>query len=230
MKIIERKQWGGPEQPIGGLMPGPATSVTVHHPWPHKAPAGASVTQEMKEVLAIHEFHRDGNGWIGIGYNFIITQNGNIYEGRGWGRIGAHAGTMEGNRTSIGIAFLIDGYKQVPTTEARNAFDRLRADGIRQGHLTEGHRIKLHRDWKATDCPGPVLARWALGEAAAEPTARMLSYGMRGDDVKALQKRLGVRPESGFFGRVTEAAVRNFQRKHGLAVDGVVGPMTRAKL
>ena len=226
MTAIPRAAWGGPLT-IGGNMPGPATSVTVHHPYPHALPAGATINQEAAEVLAIHKFHRDGNGWAGIGYNFVITQNGNIYEGRGWGRIGAHAGTTEGNRTSIGVAFLLDGYKSEPTPAAADAFRQLRAHGIEEGWLAAGHAVKLHRDWKPTDCPGPVLARWALSLAAS---VRVLRHGMRGEDVKAVQRRLGVQPVSGYFGRVTQAAVRNFQRKHGLAVDGIVGPRTRAKL
>jgi N-acetylmuramoyl-L-alanine amidase len=48
--------------------------------------------------------------------------------------------------------------------------------------------------------------------------------------VKAIQKRLGVQPVSGYFGEVTHAAVKNFQRKSGIRADGIVGPKTRAKL
>jgi N-acetylmuramoyl-L-alanine amidase len=231
MNIIERGQWGGPLEPIGGIMAGQATSVTVHHPYPHAAPAGATLNTEMKEILAIHRYHltqktASGIPWAGIGYNWVITQNGNIYEGRGWGRVGAHAGTPEGNRTSIGVAFLLDGYKHEPTPAAAAAFAELRAHGVEEGWLAAGHALRLHRDWKRTDCPGPVLARWALELAAS---VRVLRHGMRGEDVKAVQRRLGVQPVTGYFGRVTQAAVRNFQRKHGLPVDGVVGPMTRSR-
>ncbi|HTY97201.1 MAG TPA: peptidoglycan-binding protein, partial [Solirubrobacteraceae bacterium] len=45
------------------------------------------------------------------------------------------------------------------------------------------------------------------------------------DDVKALQLALHVSPD-GEFGPETEAAVRRLQARHGLTVDGVVGPST----
>ncbi|MGG2027229.1 peptidoglycan-binding domain-containing protein [Gottfriedia sp. S16(2024)] len=34
----------------------------------------------------------------------------------------------------------------------------------------------------------------------------------------------------GIFGPITDRAVRNFQKKNGLTVDGKVGPKTWAKL
>ncbi len=61
-----------------------------------------------------------------------------------------------------------------------------------------------------------------------------LRRGSRGDAVRELQQALnarGARLEvDGDFGPRTEAAVRDFQRRTGAAVDGVVGPQTLSKL
>ena len=58
---------------------------------------------------------------------------------------------------------------------------------------------------------------------------RLLKSRMRGKDVKLLQKILGVR-RTGYFGWRTKKAVRRFQKKHRLQVDGIVGPKTGKKL
>ncbi|PJW20219.1 glycoside hydrolase, partial [Geobacillus thermodenitrificans] len=68
------------------------------------------------------------------------------------------------------------------------------------------------------------------------PTARTLSVGMRGDDVKVLQQRLKQLgyfkyPEiTGYFGTVTEAAVKQFQQANGLKVTGKADAVTIERL
>ena len=55
-------------------------------------------------------------------------------------------------------------------------------------------------------------------------------YGSRGDDVKTLQTMLnnnGYKLDvDGIFGNNTQSAVRDYQQKNGLAVDGIVGTNT----
>jgi sortase A len=58
---------------------------------------------------------------------------------------------------------------------------------------------------------------------------RNLAEGMTGDDVKELQRLLGL-PQTGTFGPETTAAVTEFQRTHDLPVVGRVGSQTKAAL
>src|SRR3989344_3918714 len=86
-----------------------------------------------------------------------------------------------------------------------------------------------------------------LREAAKEvkseikETRKLLSLqlrrGMSGEEVEALQEILSqdssIYPEgliTGFFGPLTENAVRKFQRKYGIDSIGQVGPLTRVRL
>lgn len=49
-----------------------------------------------------------------------------------------------------------------------------------------------------------------------------LKLGSRGEEVKVLQQKLSITAD-GIFGKNTDAAVRCFQKEHGLTVDGIVG-------
>jgi tetratricopeptide (TPR) repeat protein len=68
-----------------------------------------------------------------------------------------------------------------------------------------------------------------LSPVSAPAETVPLRPGQSGDFVKRVQTALGVKAD-GNFGPATERAVKNFQQKHGLRVDGVVGSTTLAKL
>ena len=66
---------------------------------------------------------------------------------------------------------------------------------------------------------------------------RMLKKGMKGGDVKALQRMLfmdgysiGTAGDDGDFGSCTEKAVMNYQTDHKLDVDGIAGKQTFSEL
>jgi peptidoglycan hydrolase-like protein with peptidoglycan-binding domain len=61
---------------------------------------------------------------------------------------------------------------------------------------------------------------------AAASSSKSLSLGSTGSAVKQLQRKLRVRPVSGYFGDETRGAVKRFQKHHGLKADGVAGPAT----
>ena len=56
-----------------------------------------------------------------------------------------------------------------------------------------------------------------------------IKFGSSGEYVKIAQRKLGVHVD-GKFGKITESAVIDFQRVHGLAADGIVGPLTWTEL
>lgn len=75
-------------------------------------------------------------------------------------------------------------------------------------------------------------------EPTPEPTPQyvMLTEGMNDASVPALQQRLmdlyymGADETTDYYGPQTAQAIKYFQRKHGLAVDGAAGPETQALL
>lgn len=67
------------------------------------------------------------------------------------------------------------------------------------------------------------------GASGSGQGGKFIAKGSSGAPVRAVQKHLGLQ-QTGSFAFDTEAAVQNFQRAHGLAVDGVVGAQTAQAL
>jgi peptidoglycan hydrolase-like protein with peptidoglycan-binding domain len=80
----------------------------------------------------------------------------------------------------------------------------------------------------------PVKTYASNGSVTSLNITRMFALGSYGDDVKLLQNalnNLGYKLNvDGSFGKLTVAAVKNYQEKNGLRADGVVGPITVASL
>ena len=170
-------------------------------------------------VLGIAKYHRDYNGWSDIGYNFLVDQYGQIFEGRAGGIDKAIVGaqTQGFNSVSTGVASL-GTFTAVPLAVAgiealgRIIGWKLALHGVpAQGAVTVTslggasnrwaagtpvtlQRVSGHRDGGATTCPGDGLyaqlpAIRARAAGAAGPTA--------GVTVRALNtKLLGVRTAS----------------------------------
>jgi hypothetical protein len=73
------------------------------------------------------------------------------------------------------------------------------------------------------------------GQAQGHIFLTFLRVGSRGDEVVALQQKLAglgllSSAATGYFGALTQAAVRAFQSAHGISPVGYVGPATRAAL
>jgi peptidoglycan hydrolase-like protein with peptidoglycan-binding domain len=88
-----------------------------------------------------------------------------------------------------------------------------------------------------TSSLGIAALLWSLSCFAtlAPPATAMMRNGDSGVEVTRLQQdlaRLGYfnTNATGYFGSITQSAVEQFQRANGLAVDGIVGPVTEAAL
>jgi N-acetyl-anhydromuramyl-L-alanine amidase AmpD len=113
----------------------------------------------------VHNYHRDGRGWAGIGYNYWIGFDGKIYEGRGL-NIGAHAGA-KWNPISLGIGYQGDFSKQKMTDEQLKSGILLNYQLAKKYGLTIND-IVGHKDVSATDCPGNHFRMKELREGVAK--------------------------------------------------------------
>jgi peptidoglycan hydrolase-like protein with peptidoglycan-binding domain len=70
-----------------------------------------------------------------------------------------------------------------------------------------------------------IGAALLLAAAAPADAADVLKKGSRGPRVAKIQDWLGQKSD-GIYGKDTKAAVKRWQRRHGLTADGIVGPAT----
>jgi hypothetical protein len=118
-------------------------------------------------MRSIYNYHRITCGWGDIGYNYLIDQYGNIYEGKLGGdeAKGYHAGSANAN--SIGISLIGDFTNVLPTQAAQDALVRLIAEKASLFDFTPNYLSTVygHRDVAATGCPGnafyPLLSNTA---------------------------------------------------------------------
>jgi uncharacterized protein with LGFP repeats len=179
--MVAREQWdpGGQCKPRSSPGYGEVKAALVHHTVTsnlYVADDGPSM------VLAICRYHRNGNGWTDIGYNFLVDRYGTIYEGRAGGIdravVGAQAQGF--NASTTGISNLGTFTSGGQTTVALQANARLiawklgihgvplsgeasiRSQGGRLSRYPSGAVARIptvsgHRDVGSTECPGTSL-------------------------------------------------------------------------
>ena len=203
----------------------------------HHAAASKCTAQQ------IHRWHL-ANGWVGIGYHFLVRKDGSVYRGRPEDTVGAHA--RNNNYDSIGICF-------------EGSFDREQMNEVQRtagaelvAYLKDKYgitKVQKHSDVNATGCPGThfpfaSIAGRGTEDKPAESTVGgftavfpQLSKDSKGDKVRVLQELLlgrgydlGTYGADGDFGVATWTAVAQFQVRNHLSADGIVGENTWRKL
>jgi peptidoglycan hydrolase-like protein with peptidoglycan-binding domain len=108
-----------------------------------------------------------------------------------------------------------------------------------KGTIVNGQKVPYPSGTNFNNAPRAAAPTpTAAGNAPASrvsnttPTGGLLRRGNRGEEVKQLQRDLGMTGDEidGIFGPATERAVRTFQQNSGAKVDGLVGPETRAMI
>jgi hypothetical protein len=136
----------------------------------HTAGSNSYTAAESASIVrGIYAYHVQGNGWCDIGYNFLIDQYGQIFEGRYGGILlpvhGAHATSW--NTDTVGVSFMMNSDTLNPSAASMNSAEALLAWKLGNSYRTPSGWTTLvgasipvmfgHRDVMQTDCPGTNL-------------------------------------------------------------------------
>ena len=174
-----------------------------------------------------------GLGWSTGGYHEIILRDGTVqlcYDPTVvTNGVGGH------NSSTYHIALVGSG----SFTDAQEKAWHERAQVALNRFNLSANDVLGHKEFSGqnTQCPGIDMDKIRSQLRGIPQGTKMLRRGDKGNAVKKLQEDLMKAGEElphfgadGDFGIETEAAVKSFQEKHGLTVDGIAGPKTLAKL
>ena len=177
-RIVRREEWWGDmnkSKKRPSLNPIDPSHAVVHHTATENSPS-----DPKQAIRQMWNYHVNSLGWFDIGYNFLIDEDGNIYEGRNNENMelfdvqGAHAGPQN-NSSSIGVALIGQFQSSInnpspgePESKAIDSLENLLAWRFTQynidplgtddiGDYSDTDTICGHRDVGNTSCPGNKL-------------------------------------------------------------------------
>ena len=158
LAVAGRQQWHAEAATRSNLEPmGRPSRLTIHHSamyFRDTRPASCAA-----QILMIQREHMNNRGYADIGYHYLIDPSGRIWQGRDLRWQGAHA-SGDNNIRNIGICLLgnfVRGRSGQGPTAAQTASMRQLVGSLMQRYEFGGDAIYCHSDFKATECPGPLL-------------------------------------------------------------------------
>ncbi len=149
-QVNSRSSWGAkPPKCVSSHSP---NRMTIHHT---VTPTNDSVSPQAR-LRGIQSFHQNSRGWCDIGYQYLISRDGRLWEGRGASRLGSHVGGK--NRGNVGIAFMgTHASTPATSTQINSVAALIKGLADRYGIAINRTKIKGHREQGSTTCPGSAL-------------------------------------------------------------------------
>jgi len=158
--VNSRESWGARGTRCSSRNPD-KYRVAIHHTV--SQPGGDPASR----LRGIQSYHMDSRGWCDVGYHFLVSVDGRIWEGRPIDLLGAHVGGH--NTGNIGISFIgcfhssgcgaIEGPREPPNVMIENVAGFVAGLSSLYGFAITPSSVKGHRDHsgQSTSCPGDHL-------------------------------------------------------------------------
>lgn len=152
-RIITRAEWGATPATTPLLTTYPPSHVIVHNT---NCQPCTTIAECSAQVRAIQNQHLQV-GHADINCSFLIGDDGNAYEGRGWGKAcgGTSNAGIEGKVNSICFISL---NSKLPSNSALQAAQDLLACGVSNGQISSAYKLVAHSQIDTNNvCPGEDL-------------------------------------------------------------------------
>jgi hypothetical protein len=184
-QVYDRASWNADPAQCGSSYCN-TTHMAIHHTASSADYAASTWSQAAANVKSIQAYHMYTNGWCDIGYNYLVTKEGWLFEGRGGGDNvkAAHDGFNCGSMGVASLGYFHSPVNNPPTAAQLDALEELGAWKCDQqsidpfgsswyaGYGGVMDNVYGHRDVKATACPGDLLYP-KLGEIKSGIQARL---------------------------------------------------------
>ncbi|XP_075042016.1 peptidoglycan recognition protein 1-like [Mixophyes fleayi] len=148
INIITRTDWRAKKSECTDILTTPVKYVIIHHTEGASCDSINTCSAEVSNIQ--NDDMKRPREWCDIGYNFLIGEDGEVYEGRGWTTQGNY--TESYNSISISIGFIGDFTDHPPNSTALFAAEHLIACGMYKRYISKCYILKGLRDVDDTTC------------------------------------------------------------------------------
>uniref|UniRef100_A0A1L8E2R4 Peptidoglycan-recognition protein n=2 Tax=Nyssomyia neivai TaxID=330878 RepID=A0A1L8E2R4_9DIPT len=150
--VVGRSEWNASAATEVDFLQRPVRIVIICHT---VTPECNNLNACARRIKSIQGYHQKQKHWGDIAYNFLIGNDGRVYEGIGWNQVGRH--TKKFNEVSVGVAFIGNFTAKLPSKSAIDAAKSLLLCGTSEGNLDTNYTLYGARDVSLTDSPGASL-------------------------------------------------------------------------
>ncbi|XP_007946785.1 peptidoglycan recognition protein 4 [Orycteropus afer afer] len=129
--MASRKEWGAEAVGCRTQLTMPVDFLVIHH-IPGLECHNQTICSQKLQELHMHHIHN--NNWCDVAYNFLVGDDGRVYEGVGWKIQGCH--TQGYSNISLGFAFFGTKEGHSPSPAALSAMEGLIYYAVQKGHLS----------------------------------------------------------------------------------------------
>ena len=222
----------------GGGAPGVLAYVRTEGGLLHvRSSPGGRIVGSLPNGSSISLSGRSSGGWTQLANgNWVSTRWISSSGGSAGGGGGAPSGTLQRNSSGQAVTNLQNRLKSLGfyTAPITGYYGDLTEAAVRDFQRSRGIQVNGIAGPQTQTVLYSTSGGGSAGGGGGSPST-LLQRGSRGSTVTNLQNRLKALglftgPVTGYYGELTETAVRNFQRSRGIQINGIAGPQTQAAL